>query len=100
MAAISLRLPDDVEAKLSAEAEAEGKSRSEIARDAIVQYLQRREKERFMSNLAEGLRQLYSNPEARREALELANDLADEGLDRIIEAERAAGIDPEEKWWK
>jgi predicted transcriptional regulator len=100
MAAISLRLPDDVEAKLSAEAAAEGKSRSEVARDAIVAYLERREKERFMRNLAEGLRELYSNPEARREALELANDLADEGLDRIIEEERAAGIDPDEKWWE
>ena len=100
MAAISLRLPDDVEAKLSAEAEAEGKSRSEVARDAIVSYLDRRAKERFMSELADEMRQAYADPRIREEALEMAKDLVDEGLDRIIEEERAAGIDPDEKWWR
>jgi len=36
MPAISLRLPDDVEAHLKAEAQLEGKSQSEIARLAIT----------------------------------------------------------------
>lgn len=100
MGAISLRLPDPLEAKLSAEAEAEGKSRSEVARDAIAEYLERRERDRFMTEMANELREAYSRPEIRREALRLAEARADEGIEAIIEAEQDAGIDPEERWWR
>lgn len=100
MGAISLRLPEPVEARLSAEAESAGKSRSEVAREAIVEYLERRERERLMAELADELRQGYSDPELRREALDLAEAEADDGIEAIIEAERAAGIDPDERWWR
>lgn len=100
MTAISLRLPDHIEAQLKEEARIEGKSQSEIARIAIVEYLQRREKERFMAELVAEMRIAYSNPDIRREALEMAEDLVDDGLDAVIAAERAAGIDPDEKWWR
>lgn len=100
MTAISLRLPDDIESQLKAEARLEGKTQSEIARLAIMEYLARREKERFMAELAAEMRTAYSNPEIRREALEIAEDLVDDGLDAIIASEPAAGIDPDEKWWR
>jgi predicted DNA-binding protein len=100
MTAISLRLPDDLEANLKAEAQLEGKTQSEIARLAITEYLARREKERFMAEMVAEMRTAYSNPDIRREALEIAEDLAEDGLDAIIAAERAAGIDPDEKWWR
>lgn len=100
MTAISLRLPSDIEANLKAEARLEGKTQSEIARLAIVEYLARREKERFMAEMVTEMRTAYSNPDIRREAQEIADDLADDGLDAIIAAERAAGIDPDEKWWR
>lgn len=100
MTTISLRLPDHIEAQLKEEARIESKSQSEIARIAIVEYLQRREKERFMAELVEEMRTAYSNPDIRREALEMAEDLVDDGLDAVIAAERAAGIDPDEKWWR
>jgi predicted transcriptional regulator len=51
MTAISLRLPDDIEAQLKAEAQLAGKTQSEIARQAIMEYLARREKERFMAEM-------------------------------------------------
>jgi predicted transcriptional regulator len=51
MTAISLRLPDEIEVRLAQQASLEGRSRSEIARAAIVEYLDRREKERFMTEL-------------------------------------------------
>lgn len=100
MTAISLRLPDDVEASLKAEAQLEGKTQSEIARLAITEYLALREKKRFMTEMAAEMRIAYAEPEIRREALEIAEDVVDEGLDAIIANERAAGIDPAEKWWK
>lgn len=100
MTAISLRLPDDVEANLKAEAQREGKTQSEIARVAITEYLARREKERFIAELVAAGRALAADPQAWAEARAIAEDLVDEGLDAIIAAERAAGIDPDEKWWR
>ena len=100
MTAISLRLPEDLEANLKAEAQLEGKSQSEIARLAITEYLARHEKERFMAEIVAAGRALSADPQARAEAREIAEELADEGLDAIIAAERAAGIDPDEKWWR
>lgn len=100
MTAISLRLPDSIEAQLKEEARIEGKSQSEIARLAIVEYLQRREKERFMAEMVAAGRALAADPQAWAESREIAEDLVDEGLDTIIAAERAAGINPDEKWWK
>jgi predicted transcriptional regulator len=100
MTALSLRLPDDIDALLGEEARVEGKTRSEIARTAISDYLARREKERFMAEMVEEARRAYASPEIRRESLEIANDLVDEGLDAIIADEIAAGINPDEIWWK
>jgi predicted transcriptional regulator len=100
MTAISLRLPDDIEANLKAEAQLEGKTQSEIARQAITEYLARREKERFMAKMVAAGRALAADPQARAESREIAEDLVDEGLDAIVAAERAAGIDPDAKWWK
>lgn len=100
MTAISLRLPDEIETRLTHEASLEGRPRSEIARAAIVEYLERREKERFMSELVEEARRAYAIPAIREEALEIANDTVDDGLDQVIADERAAGIDPGEKWWR
>ncbi len=102
MAAISIRLPEELEARLSHESDLEGKPRSEVAREAIAEYLARREKERFMAQLAAAAKALAANPAAVAESLEIANDFdsIDEGLDAIIESERAAGIDPNQKWWK
>jgi predicted transcriptional regulator len=52
MPLVSIRLPDDVEARLAREAEREQRPKSEIAREAIVDYLQRIERERFVAEIA------------------------------------------------
>jgi Predicted transcriptional regulators containing the CopG/Arc/MetJ DNA-binding domain and a metal-binding domain len=99
MAAISLRLPEDIEARLTQEAQLEGRPRSEVAREAIVEYLVQREKERFLAEIVAAAQALAADSMASKESLELASDLAGEGLAAITEAENAAG-DPSEKWWK
>ena len=100
MTALSLRLPDDLDALLGNEARLEGKSRSEVARQAIAEFLVRREKERFMAEMVHEVNQAYADPAIRAEALELAEAGVDDGLDALIAEERAAGIDPDAKWWR
>lgn len=105
MTAISLRLPEELEAKLAQEAKLEGKPRSEIAREAIAEFLARRERERFMAEMVAAARALASDPEARREAIELAEEavaLDNEALD-LAEGRKPGEPWPEElgeRWWK
>lgn len=74
--------------------------RSEVAREAIAEYLEQREKERLMAEMVEEVRRAYADPEIRREALEIAEEGMGDFLDAITADERAAGIDPNEKWWR
>ena len=49
MSLISLRLPDDLDALLNQEAKASKRAKSEIARNAIADYLKKQERERFIA---------------------------------------------------
>lgn len=97
MAAISVRLPDELEAQLTREAEIEGKPRSEVAREAIAEYLARRERERFMAEMVAEARAAYGEDAIRREVRDIAEDfnaIEDEATDESPRGE------PGEKWWK
>ena len=56
MPLVSIRLPDDVEARLAREAARLERPKSELARDAIVDYLERLERERFLGEIARAAR--------------------------------------------
>jgi predicted DNA-binding protein len=56
MPLVSIRLPEDVEARLTREADRLGRPKSELARDAIIDYLERLERERFLSDIARAAR--------------------------------------------
>ena len=56
MPLVSIRLPDDVEAWLAREAVRLDRTKSELARDAIVDYLERIERGRFLSEIARAAR--------------------------------------------
>jgi predicted transcriptional regulator len=56
MSLVSIRLPDDVEARLAEEAERSQRPKSEIARDAIIDYLKRAERDRFLADIARAAR--------------------------------------------
>ena len=71
MSIVSIRLPEDIEASLTREAERTQRAKSEIARDAIADYLKRQERDRFLAEIARAAR-------ARGDAE--AMDLADEAL--------------------
>jgi predicted DNA-binding protein len=56
MSLVSIRLPADIEARLAREAERTSRPKSEIARDAIDDYLRRAERERFLAEIARAAR--------------------------------------------
>jgi predicted transcriptional regulator len=57
MPLVSIRLPEEIEAQLAREAERVQRPKSEIAREAIVDYLQRLERERFLAEIARAARE-------------------------------------------
>jgi predicted DNA-binding protein len=85
MSAVSLRLPDELEARLDSEARQAGVPRSEIARSAIESYLDRVERERVLAGFIAEARVTYGDAASREEALALADEalpLDNEALDR------------------
>jgi predicted transcriptional regulator len=89
MPLVSIRLPDDVEARLAREAERAQRPKSEIARDAIVDYLRRAERERFLAEIARAARARDGDDalEAAEEALPLDNEaleIGDGGRERKV----------------
>jgi len=88
MTGFSLRLPDELESRLDAEARREGIARSEIARTAIAEFLDRKERQRYLAAFVAEARAAYADPEIRKEALALAEEavaLDNEGL-RVAES--------------
>lgn len=56
MPILSLRLPDAIDAWLDRAAHEAERSKSELARDAIVEYLRRAEREGFLESIARAAR--------------------------------------------
>ena len=99
MAAFSIRLPDDLNRKLAREARRARKSRSELARDVLADFIRRREEEEFLAALKRAAEVLAADTTARREGLRIAEEGLGDWLAGIEVEERAAGVDPEAKWW-
>jgi predicted transcriptional regulator len=85
MSLISLRLPEELERLLNREAELASRPRSEIAREAIADYLARRERDRYIGEIARAARARDAD-EAHRLAEE-SLPLDNESLDLIEAAE-------------
>jgi predicted transcriptional regulator len=78
MSLISIRLPEELDAQLNREAETSRRPKSEVARQAIVEYLARRERERFLGAIARAARAARAEGEdplaIAEEALPLDNE--------------------------
>lgn len=99
MSRLSVRLPKDVERRLTREAELTGRNRSELVREAVGQYLTQKERARLIEQMKQAARILSSDPDAVRESRELAEEGLVDWVESIEREERAAGADPDEKWW-
>ena len=104
MGAVSLRLPDDLERKLSQEATLSGQPRSQLIREALEDLLSRRERERVVAGMVAAAKALAADPEARTEALAVAADFLPAENEALELAEgRPAGTGgdhpQDERWW-
>lgn len=100
---LTLRLPADLEKRLAAEAERSRQNRSQLAREALSEFLRRREQERFMDEIVRAARALAADPEAVREARELAEEFlpADDEALEVAEGPRAQEAGgSEDRWWR
>jgi predicted DNA-binding protein len=93
MGALSLRLPDEVEARLDAEARREGVARSEVARAAIVEFLDRRERDRFLAEIARAARARGND-----EALAMAEEALPFDNEALAIAEGRTAQEPKAKY--
>lgn len=69
-----LRLSEELEVKLGEEAPREGVPRSEVARTAIAEFLEHKERERYIAAFVAEARAAYSDPKIREEAIALAEE--------------------------
>lgn len=99
MTNISVRLPPEIEKGLEEEARLTARNRSDLVREAVGEYLTRRQKERIIDQMRQAARALYSDSEAVQEGRERAEEGLEDWLESIEREERDAGIDPDERWW-
>jgi predicted transcriptional regulator len=100
MSNLSVRLPPDVTRELDKEAELCGKSRSDLVREAVGEYVVRRQRSRLLAQLKQEMRAGYGDADFRKESLAIAAATAADGLKAIVADEVAAGLNPDEPWWK
>ena len=106
MGTLTLRLPDELDHRLTEFAKAEDTSRSELARTALEKFLRDSERERWMTQLVEEARAGYANEDIRQEAAKIAAEflpLENEALD-VAEGRKPGKPRHKkqlaEKWWK
>lgn len=100
MGNISVRLPEEVEAVLEHEAQLSRRSRSELVREAITEYVMRRERRRFQEQMASAARALAADADARGEALDVAEGLLDDGLDHEADGHGDDSVGSAKRPWR
>lgn len=90
MANLSVRLPPEVEARLEDETQRTQRSRSDLVREAVSEYLTRRHKERIIEDMRQAAQVLYSHPHAKDEGIASAEQGLSDWLDSIEREEGAA----------
>ncbi|MFM9104342.1 MAG: ribbon-helix-helix protein, CopG family [Cyanobium sp.] len=104
MGALSLRLPDDLERKLSQEASLSGQPRSQLIRAALETLHLHRERERAEAALVGAATALATNDEAREETLAIAAEFLHAENEALALAEPGVGLNdgnnPASLWWR
>lgn len=96
MGGISVRLPAQVERALDQEAELSQRNRSELVREAVGEYLDRRRKQRQLEEMKAAARTAYAEPSLRAEDQRLQADFEEaDGLDEADDVQA-----PESPWWQ
>ena len=98
MGTLTLRLSDQLDARLSLFAKLEDSSRSELVRTALERFLRDMDRDKLMAGMVDAARCLASNPDARAESMAISTEFADADSDALDLAEQ--GSAGQEKWWK
>lgn len=98
MGNISVRLPEEVEAILEHEAHLSHRSRSELVREAITEYVTRKEKQRFLDAMAAAATALAKDADARAEALAVTEAFLEDGMDRNDDESGGDPVGQTERW--
>lgn len=101
MGTLTLRLPDNLDMRLSEMSRQENSTRSELARTALEKFLREMERDKLLAAMVEAAHFLASNPEARAESMRISAEFSAADSEALDLAE---GIEPgdsePEKWWK
>jgi len=96
MGGISVRLPAQVERALDEEAELSQRNRSELVREAVGEYLDRRRRQRQLEEMKAAARMAYTEPSLRAAEQRMQADFdAADGLDEADDVQA-----PESPWWQ
>ena len=101
MSSFNVRLPEDLEQRLSLESQLTHRSRSELAREAIREYLTRMERDRFMERLSRSARVIGQDSALRQEAEAMAETfrpLEEEASDST--GDGSSDNAGEDAWWR
>jgi predicted DNA-binding protein len=98
MSIMTIRIDSELEKRLKAESNAESKPRSELVREAISEFLRRREQRRFMAALVKAVDSL--DPAESEALAEEALPLANEAFEIAGVHESEAGFPEATDWWK
>lgn len=100
MSTRSVRLPDELDHALSAEANRLHKPRSYLVREAVREYLQRRARQRFMNDMVAEMHDWLSDESAREESRQMSDALVDDDLDNLVVGESKSGPQADYPWWR
>jgi predicted transcriptional regulator len=95
---LTLRLPEQLDARLSLFAKQADSSRSELVRTALERFLRDMEREKLLAGMIKAAQFLATNPEARAESMAICAEFAVADSEALDLAEQ--GDAEPEKWWK
>jgi len=94
---LNVRLPEELESRLEAEALRSRRSRSDLVRDAIGAYLAERERERFMQAMGRAAKAIGDDESSARESREMAEEFPDPENEI---ADPPEAYEAGDLWWK
>lgn len=98
MGTLTLRLPEQLDARLTLFAKLDDSSRSELVRTALERFLREKERERLLAGMVESAKFLATNPDACAQNMDISAEFAIADSEALELAKD--GQTGHEKWWK
>ncbi|MDD2776094.1 MAG: ribbon-helix-helix protein, CopG family [Gallionella sp.] len=96
MGKLTLRLPEQLDARLNLFAKLEDSSRSELVRMALEKFLREREREQLLTEVVQAARFLATDPEAQADNTAISAEFSGADSEALAQLEQ----NDTEKWWQ